>query len=100
MTEASPGVTSLPPEMTRAKQGSVGLPHFFTDIRIADGSGATAPRGTVGEIELIGPNVFPGYHGFPRRPQRRSPRTGGSGRATWGTSTPTATCTSPIGSRT
>ena len=65
MTEASPGVTSLPPEMTRAKQGSVGLPHFFTDIRIADESGAMVPRGTVGEIELIGPNVFPGYHGLP-----------------------------------
>ena len=65
MTEASPGVTSLPPDMTRAKQGSVGLPHFFTDIRIADESGAMVPRGTVGEIELIGPNVFPGYHGLP-----------------------------------
>jgi fatty-acyl-CoA synthase len=65
MTEASPGVTSLAPEMTRAKQGSVGLPHFFTDIRIADESGAMVPRGTVGEIELIGPNVFPGYHGLP-----------------------------------
>ena len=65
MTEASPGVTSLAPEMTRAKQGSVGLPHFFTDIRIADESGAMVPRGTVGEIEVIGPNVFPGYHGLP-----------------------------------
>ena len=23
------------------------------------------PRGTVGEIEISGPNVFPGYHGLP-----------------------------------
>jgi fatty-acyl-CoA synthase len=36
MTETSPGATSLAPTMTRAKQGSVGLPHFFTEIRIAD----------------------------------------------------------------
>ena len=63
MTETSPGATSLAPAMTRAKQGSVGLPHFFTDVRIADESGAMVPRGTVGEIEISGPNVFAGYHG-------------------------------------
>ena len=51
--------------MTRQKQGSVGLPHFFTDVRIADEHGAMVPRGTIGEIEISGPNVFPGYHGLP-----------------------------------
>ncbi|WP_328345945.1 acyl-CoA synthetase [Micromonospora sp. NBC_00421] len=65
MTEASPGVTALPPAMTRAKQGSVGLPHFFTDVRITDPTGAVLPAGAVGEIEVAGPNVFPGYHGLP-----------------------------------
>ena len=65
MTETSPGATSLAPNMTRAKQGSVGLPHFFTDVRIADEQGSMVPRGTVGEIEISGPNVFPGYHGLP-----------------------------------
>ena len=65
MTETSPGATSLPPSMTRAKQGSVGLPHFFTDVRIADEHGAIVPRGTVGEIEIAGPNVFPGYLNLP-----------------------------------
>ena len=65
MTETSPGATSLPPSMTRTKQGSVGLPHFFTDIRIADEQGAMVPRGTVGEIEISGPNVFPGYLNLP-----------------------------------
>lgn len=65
MTEASPGVTALPAAMTRAKQGSVGLPHFFTDVRITDESGAPVPPGTVGEIEVAGPNVFAGYHGLP-----------------------------------
>ena len=65
MTETSPGATSLAPEMTRAKQGSVGLPHFFTDVRIADEHGAMVPRGTVGEIEITGPNVFAGYLNLP-----------------------------------
>ena len=65
MTETSPGATSLSPDMTRAKQGSVGLPHFFTDVRIADEQGAMVPRGTVGEIEIAGPERLPGYHGLP-----------------------------------
>ncbi|MEU8217119.1 long-chain fatty acid--CoA ligase [Micromonospora taraxaci] len=65
MTEASPGATALPATMTRVKQGSVGLPHFFTDVRITDPTGAVLPAGGVGEIEVAGPNVFPGYHGRP-----------------------------------
>ncbi len=65
MTETSPGATSLSPAMTREKQGSVGLPHFFTDVRITDEHGDVVPRGTVGEIEISGPNVFLGYHGQP-----------------------------------
>ncbi|MGW5558102.1 acyl-CoA synthetase [Micromonospora sp. NPDC003944] len=65
MTEAAPGATALPPTMTRVKQGSVGLPHFFTDVRITDPTGAVLPTGTVGEIEVTGPNVFSGYHGLP-----------------------------------
>jgi fatty-acyl-CoA synthase len=65
MTETSPGATSLSAAMTREKQGSVGIAHFFTDVRIADERGAMVPRGTIGEIEISGPNVFPGYHGMP-----------------------------------
>lgn len=65
MTETSPGATSLAPEMTRIKQGSVGLAHFFTQVRVVDRDGLIAPPGTVGEIEISGPNVFSGYHGQP-----------------------------------
>jgi fatty-acyl-CoA synthase len=64
MTEASPGATQLPAAMTRAKQGSVGLPMFFADVRIARADGKLAPPGTVGEIEVTGPNIFAGYHGL------------------------------------
>lgn len=65
MTEASPGVTALSASMTRDKQGSVGLPHFFTHVRVAGPDGAEAPAGVVGEIQIVGPNVTPGYHGLP-----------------------------------
>jgi fatty-acyl-CoA synthase len=65
MTETSPGATSLPPAMTRVKQASVGVPHFFTDVRIVDHHGAAVPHGVVGEIEVAGPNVFRGYRGLP-----------------------------------
>lgn len=65
MTETSPGATYLPPQWTREKQGSVGLPHTFTNIRITNEDGQVVPRGTIGEIEIQGPNVFAGYHGLP-----------------------------------
>ena len=68
MTETSPGATFLSARMSREKQGSVGLPHFFTEVRITDPeTGTVAPRGTVGEIEVRGPNVFSGYHGLPEK---------------------------------
>lgn len=65
MTETSPGATSLSPAKTREKQGSVGLPHFFTEVRIADENGGAVDAGTVGEIEISGPNVFAGYYALP-----------------------------------
>lgn len=61
MTETSPGATSLKAEHTRAKMGSAGLPHFFTDVRIANQKGETLPAGEVGEILISGPNVIKEY---------------------------------------
>lgn len=66
MTETSPGATSLRPEHTRAKMGSAGLPHFFTDVRIADSLGNLLPAKEVGEILIKGPNVIKEYW---RRPE-------------------------------
>jgi fatty-acyl-CoA synthase len=65
MTEASPGVTALSPHMSREKKGSVGLPHFFTHVRVMRPDGTAAAAGEVGEIEITGPNVFSGYHEMP-----------------------------------
>jgi fatty-acyl-CoA synthase len=65
MTETSPGATALDPRMTRTKQGSVGVAHFFTDVRVADESGTPVGPNAIGEIQVSGPNVFAGYHGLP-----------------------------------
>lgn len=61
MTETSPGATSLGAEYARSKMGSAGLPHFFTDVRIADSLGGELPAGEVGEILIAGPNVISEY---------------------------------------
>jgi len=61
MTETAPGATTLPAARSRDKAGSAGLPQFFTDVRIAGLDGSTAAPGTVGEIQIKGPNVIPEY---------------------------------------
>ena len=68
MTETAPGATTLPAARSRDKAGSSGLPHFFTDVRVADpldpDAGPAAP-GTVGEIQIKGPNVIREYWNRP-----------------------------------
>jgi fatty-acyl-CoA synthase len=68
MTETAPGATTLPASRSRDKAGSSGLPHFFTDVRVADPAdpeaGPPAP-GTVGEIQIKGPNVINEYWNRP-----------------------------------
>ena len=47
--------------------GSVGFALPGVDVRVADEAGAVVPSGTVGGIEVRGPNVFQGYW---RRPEK------------------------------
>ncbi|MBW4094283.1 MAG: long-chain fatty acid--CoA ligase [Acidobacteria bacterium] len=65
MTETAPGATSLQAEYSRAKAGSAGLPHFFTDIKVVDPSGRELPAGEAGEILISGPNVIKEYWQLP-----------------------------------
>ncbi|SEI84674.1 fatty-acyl-CoA synthase [Arthrobacter sp. yr096] len=65
MTETAPGATMLPVSRSKEKAGSAGLPHFFTDVRIADPLGGLASPGAVGEIQISGPNVIKEYWNRP-----------------------------------
>jgi len=51
LTEAAPNVLCLPPEDAVRKLGFAGKPYPFVDVRISD----------EGELQVQGPNVFPGY---------------------------------------
>jgi fatty-acyl-CoA synthase len=51
LTEAAPNVLCLPPEDAVRKAGWAGKPYPFVDVRLS-------PEG---ELQVRGPNVFPGY---------------------------------------
>jgi len=51
LTEAAPNVLCLPPEDAVRKLGYAGKPYPFVDVRLAHD----------GELQVRGPNVFPGY---------------------------------------
>jgi fatty-acyl-CoA synthase len=51
LTEAAPNVLCLPPEDAVRKLGFAGKPYPFVDVRISDER----------ELQVRGPNVFPGY---------------------------------------
>ncbi|MFC7304022.1 long-chain fatty acid--CoA ligase [Streptomyces monticola] len=65
MTEASPGVLFLDAEDATRKAGSAGVPHFFTDVRLAHPDGSEAGVGEEGEVLVNGPHVMAGYWGRP-----------------------------------
>jgi long-chain acyl-CoA synthetase len=65
LTEASP-VTHANPIWGRRKAGSIGLPWPNTDCRIVDpNTGEVLPSGSVGELQVKGPQVMKGYWNRP-----------------------------------
>lgn len=65
MTETSPGALYLTRDMSVAKAGSAGVPHFFTDVRLVDPDGIDVGQGEKGEILVSGPTVMAGYWNSP-----------------------------------
>ncbi|HVB17749.1 MAG TPA: long-chain fatty acid--CoA ligase [Stellaceae bacterium] len=67
MTEAAPLVTAmeLDPEPEGERLKSCGRPGLLVEVRIADLDDSEVPRGTVGEIQVRGPNVMLGYWNQP-----------------------------------
>jgi malonyl-CoA/methylmalonyl-CoA synthetase len=47
--------------------GTVGMPIEGVAVRVVDGAGLPTPPGSVGEIEVRGPNVFSGYWRMPEK---------------------------------
>ncbi|NJD32141.1 MAG: long-chain fatty acid--CoA ligase [Gammaproteobacteria bacterium] len=60
MTEAF-SVSFTPPEKAREQIGSAGHPLMHVKVQIGDEQGSELPCGTVGEIQVRGPGVTPGY---------------------------------------
>lgn len=58
-------VTVLRPHEQFAKLGSVGLPHFFSQIKIVDDDLQELPTGEIGEIAGKGPLLMLGYYKNP-----------------------------------
>lgn len=66
LTECTMGATMTPPSQTGARQGSVGLPVFDTEIKIVDiATGREQPAGQEGEVLIKGPQVMQGYYNKP-----------------------------------
>jgi long-chain acyl-CoA synthetase len=66
LSECTMGAVSNPPDRTRIKPGSVGLPVFDTECKVVDAeTGEDLPPGSVGEICIKGPQVMQGYWNKP-----------------------------------
>jgi malonyl-CoA/methylmalonyl-CoA synthetase len=63
MTET--GMNTSNPIDGERRCGSVGPPLPGVSVRVVDASGAPCPAGAVGQIEVKGPNIFPGYWRLP-----------------------------------
>ncbi len=61
LTEAGPNLTSLHQNDAERKQGSIGKPNFYVQVRILDEDGKDAEINAPGEILIGGPMVMPGY---------------------------------------
>jgi len=65
MTET--GMIASNPLRGERRAGTVGLPLSGVTVRITDEAGKEVPAGTVGNVEVRGPNVFKGYWNMPEK---------------------------------
>jgi len=69
MTESSPVATMNPLDKT-GRNGTIGIPIPSTDVRIIDESGSPVSQGTIGEIQIKGPQVMKGYFNRPEETKK------------------------------
>jgi long-chain acyl-CoA synthetase len=66
LTECTMGATSNPPERSKIRPGSVGIPVFDTECKVVDlETGEDLSTGKEGEICIKGPQVMQGYWNKP-----------------------------------
>src|SRR6185436_4948281 len=65
MTET--GMLTSNPLRGERRAGTVGLPLPGTSVRTVDEDGVACAAGTIGNIEVAGPNVLPGYWRMPEK---------------------------------
>jgi long-chain acyl-CoA synthetase len=66
LTECTMGATCNPPDRSKIRPGSVGLPVFDTECKVVDPqTGEDLPVGREGEICIRGPQVMKGYWNKP-----------------------------------
>jgi len=65
MTEMAPLVTILDKWDCERKNGSVGYPAFFVDVRTVDDNGNDVGANAIGEVICRGPNMLKGYWNKP-----------------------------------
>jgi len=66
LTECTMGATANPPEESKIRPGSVGIPVFDTECKVVDlETGENLPPGKEGEICIKGPQVMQGYWNNP-----------------------------------
>ncbi|GGM42402.1 class I adenylate-forming enzyme family protein [Dactylosporangium sucinum] len=61
LTETCSGLTYLDEAHMESKQGSVGIPVPWVQVRVVDADGDDVPVGENGEVVARGPKVSPGY---------------------------------------
>jgi fatty-acyl-CoA synthase len=66
LTETVSSDTFVDREHMISKIGSVGKPLLHQEVRVVDSDDRPVPPGTIGEIVLRGPKVFPGYWRDPK----------------------------------
>ncbi|WP_224484806.1 class I adenylate-forming enzyme family protein [Robertkochia aurantiaca] len=61
LTEAGPNLTSLHQDEAKRKEGSIGKPNFYVQIRIVNENDEDVKADESGELLIGGPMVTPGY---------------------------------------
>ena len=61
------GMNTSNPLHGERRAGTVGLPLPDVELRVVDASGQRLPPGEAGDLQVRGPNVFPGYWQMPEK---------------------------------